>query len=102
MKGEQLMDISFSDEALQWFKDEMNIEEGDYIRFYVRYGGSSPLHESFSLGVNKEDPIDMGTKKEINGTIFFVEENDLWFFSGHDLFVNYNEKLEEPLYEYKN
>lgn len=95
------MNISFSDDALQWFKEEMQIEEGDFIRFYVRYGGSSPLHDSFSLGVNKEEPIDVGAKTSIEGTTFFVEENDLWFFSGHDLFVNFNEKLEEPSYEYK-
>lgn len=95
------MNISFSDEALQWFKDEMHIEQGDFVRFYVRYGGSSPLHESFSLGVNKEEPIDIGAKTEVDGTTFFVEENDLWFFSDHDLFVNFNEKLEEPSYEYK-
>ncbi|MGD7024700.1 HesB/YadR/YfhF family protein [Rossellomorea vietnamensis] len=95
------MNISFSDEALKWFKEEMDIEEGDFVRFYVRYGGSSPLHESFSLGVNKEEPIDMGSKKEVDGTTFFVEENDLWFFLEHDLYVNFNEKLHEPSYEYK-
>jgi uncharacterized protein YneR len=95
------MNISITDEALKWFKDEMNIEEGDFIRFYVRYGGSSPLHDSFSLGVNKEDPIDIGTKTEVDGTTFFVEENDIWFFSDHDLHVNYNEKLDELAYEYK-
>ncbi|MGD6804287.1 HesB/YadR/YfhF family protein [Rossellomorea aquimaris] len=95
------MNISFSDEALKWFKEEMDIEEGDFVRFYVRYGGSSPLHESFSLGVNKEEPIDMGSKKEVDGTTFFVEENDLWFFLEHDLYVNFNKKLHEPSYEYK-
>ncbi|MGD6969212.1 hypothetical protein FZC78_06645 [Rossellomorea vietnamensis] len=95
------MNISFSDEALKWFKEEMNIEDGDFVRFYVRYGGSSPLHESFSLGVNKEEPIDIGSKKEVDGTTFFVEENDLWFFMEHDLYVNFNEKLHEPSYEYK-
>ncbi|TYR72762.1 hypothetical protein FZC79_21740 [Rossellomorea vietnamensis] len=95
------MNISFSDEALKWFKEEMDIEEGDFVRFYVRYGGSSPLHESFSLGVNKEEPIDMGSKEEVDGTTFFVEENDLWFFLEHDLYVNFNEKLHEPSYEYK-
>ncbi|MGF2615974.1 hypothetical protein FZC84_11510 [Rossellomorea vietnamensis] len=95
------MNISFSDKALNWFKEEMDIEEGDFIRFYVRYGGSSPLHESFSLGVNKEEPIDMGTKKEVDGTTFFIEENDQWFFMEHDLHVNFNDELHEPSYEYK-
>ncbi len=28
------MKIIISDEALAWFKEEMEVESGDYIRFY--------------------------------------------------------------------
>lgn len=42
------MNIALTDEALQWFKQEMEVEPGDTIRFYARYGGSSPFHEGFS------------------------------------------------------
>jgi uncharacterized protein YneR len=95
------MKIHLSDRAKQWFKDEMDVEKGDYIKFYVRYGGSSPLHDSFSLGVTKEEPITVGEKVEVDGITYFVEEKDLWFFDGHDLHVEFDETLDEPKYEYK-
>ena len=95
------MEIHISKEALNWFKDEMLVEEGQYVRFYVRYGGSSPLHDSFSLGVTKEEPVDVGELTERENRKFFVEERDLWFFDGHDLYVEFDLKLEEPSYEYK-
>ncbi|MEW4325659.1 HesB/YadR/YfhF family protein [Rossellomorea marisflavi] len=95
------MKIHLSDEALAWFKDEMLVDEGEYVRFYVRYGGSSPLHDSFSLGVSKEEPIEaVETLKKADRT-FFIEERDLWFFDGHDLFVEFDSKRQEPVYEYK-
>ncbi|MDT9024250.1 MULTISPECIES: HesB/YadR/YfhF family protein [Rossellomorea] len=95
------MKIHISKEALTWFKNEMLVEEGDQVRFYVRYGGSSPLHDSFSLGVNKDEPVDLGERIEIENREFFIEERDLWFFDGHDLYVEFDDKLQEPSYEYK-
>ncbi len=32
---------------------------------------------------------------------FFVEEEDVWFFDGHDLYVDYDEKEDELLFDYK-
>jgi uncharacterized protein YneR len=93
--------IHISKDALNWFKNEMLVEEGDHVRFYVRYGGSSPLHDSFSLGVNKDEPMEAGSIVEFDNRSFFVEEGDLWYFDGHDLYVEYDQELEEPLYEYK-
>jgi uncharacterized protein YneR len=95
------MKIHISIDAFNWFKNEMQVEEGDHVRFYVRYGGSSPLHDSFSLGVNKDEPMEAGSIVELDNRSFFVEEGDLWYFDGHDLYVEYDNKLEEPLYEYK-
>ncbi|MCA1053840.1 HesB/YadR/YfhF family protein [Rossellomorea aquimaris] len=95
------MNIHISEDAIEWFKNEMLADEGEFIRFYVRYGGSSPLHDSFSLGVSKEEPIEAGSMINIDNRTFFIEERDLWYFDGHDLHVGYNKELEEPLYEYK-
>ena len=50
------MNIILSAEALNWFKEEMEVIPGDSIRFFARYGGASTLHEGFSLGVTKEAP----------------------------------------------
>lgn len=95
------MQIHLTDKAAEWFHNEMFLEKGDYVRFYVRYGGSSPIQHGFSLGVNKETPIDVGVLHERNGIKYFIETRDTWYFDGHDLYVDYNEKLDEPSYEYK-
>ncbi|MEI5909238.1 HesB/YadR/YfhF family protein [Bacillus spongiae] len=95
------MNIYVSERAQKWFTDEMDVQPGDYIRFYVRYGGSSPLHEAFSLGIAKEEPIDASVETIINEVIYYIESKDEWFFDGHHLFVQYNEALDEPEYEYK-
>ncbi|KMY53860.1 hypothetical protein AC623_07650 [Bacillus sp. FJAT-27231] len=94
------MNIQVGEKARAWFKNEMDVNQGDYVRFFVRYGGSSPLHEGFSLGVSKDEPMEIGVKSELDGAVYFIEQKDLWYFDGHDLRVNYNEKLDEPEYEY--
>ncbi|CAM4011308.1 HesB/YadR/YfhF family protein [Lederbergia lenta] len=95
------MNITLTDKALEWFKDEMLLKKGDFVRFYVRYGGSSPIQEGFSLGVNKEEPMEVGVSHEQDGVIYFVEERDTWYFDKYDLFVDYDEKTDGPSYEYK-
>ena len=82
------MEIYISDEATKWFKEEMFLENGDHIRFFVKYGGSSPVQEGFSLGMSKEEPSDIAAlKKEQNGILFYIEEKDLWYFDNHNLHV---------------
>lgn len=79
----------------------MEVGPGDSIRFFARYGGTSPLHESFSLGVTKEDPDDAAIKVEYDGTLYYIEQRDKWFFMDHDLHVFVDPKLDELAYSYK-
>lgn len=95
------MNINISNEAYNWFKREMEIDTGDTIRFYVRYGGSSPFHEGFSLGMNREEPHQVGAKEERDGILFYIEKDDEWFFNEHNLHVLVDEALDELSYEYR-
>ncbi|MBK3495252.1 HesB/YadR/YfhF family protein [Viridibacillus sp. YIM B01967] len=95
------MKIVVSEEALKWFEEEMELDTGDQIRFYARYGGSSPLHEGFSLGMNREQSMNPAVTLEKNNSLFYIEEDDMWFFDNHDLHVLVNETLDEIKYEYK-
>ncbi|WP_332645645.1 HesB/YadR/YfhF family protein [Lysinibacillus sp. 54212] len=95
------MNIIVTNEALHWFKDEMEVKQGDHIRFYARYGGSSPFHEGFSIGMNREMPHEMGVEAVIEGIHFYIEKADEWFFNEHDLYVTVNKRLDELTYEYK-
>ncbi|MFS0687825.1 HesB/YadR/YfhF family protein [Sporosarcina sp. 179-K 8C2 HS] len=95
------MKIVLSDDALNWFIEEMEAETGDYIKFFARYGGSSPLHDGFSLGIMKEKPDELAVETEINGVHFYIEDRDYWFFDEHDLHVDVNPKLNELVYTYE-
>lgn len=95
------MNIVLTDAAIKWFHEEMEVQQGDYIRFYARYGGSSPFHEGFSLGMTREQPHDIGVETSEDGIHFYIEAADEWFFNEHDLHVHVNEALGELAYDYK-
>ncbi|KOS63718.1 HesB/YadR/YfhF family protein [Lysinibacillus agricola] len=95
------MNIALTDEALQWFKNEMEVGSGDTIRFYARYGGSSPFHEGFSLGMTREEPIEIGVKTVIDDVTYYIDEKDIWFFNDHNLYVDVDATNDELKYEYK-
>ncbi|PFO10223.1 HesB/YadR/YfhF family protein [Bacillus sp. AFS076308] len=95
------MEIGLSTAAIQWFKDEVELKKGDKVRFYVKIYGSSPVQEGFSLAFTVDnEPIDIGVKTESEGLTFFIEGSDLWFFNGHDLFVDYNKQVDELEFSY--
>lgn len=95
------MKIVISNQALQWFLDEMNVQPGDSIRFYARYGGSNPFHEGFSLGMSKDEPMNPSVIAKHNDVTFFIEEDDVWFFNNHDLHVDFDQGTDELSYDYK-
>ena len=96
------MEIKISDQAIAWYKNEMGISEGGYLRFFARYGGSSPVQQGFSLGISMEEPeAEVSAKTEKDGVVFYILDKDLWYFDGHDLFVGFNESAGEPEYQYK-
>ncbi len=93
--------IFISPEAVEWFKHEMEAKAQDTIRFYARYGGSSPISDGFSLGMTKDIPFEPSVTVIIEEILFFIEERDEWYFDGHDLYVDVDQQLEELAYSYK-
>lgn len=97
------LNIQITKPALQWFKDEFNLKgEGEYIRFFARYGGCGSIQSGFSLGISQESPSIVGTQVEEDGTIFFIEEKDLWYFKNQNLKVKYSRKNEEIEFVYED
>lgn len=88
------MKITITDEAIKWFEEEMEAKKGDHIRFFARYGGNSTIHSGYSLGVTKENPIDIGESITINDVVYFINETDLWYFKDYNLSVILNDKKE--------
>ncbi|MEH6941747.1 HesB/YadR/YfhF family protein [Bacillus sp. JJ722] len=92
------MNIHISDEAAQWYERELDLSKGDNVRFFARYGGVSTVQSGFSLGIQIEEPMTIGSSIEKNNIQYYIEERDLWYFDGRDLYVNYNAKQDEPEY----
>lgn len=90
------MNLTISNQAASWYKDELHLKDGDFVRFYVRYGGFSSFQTGFSLGVANDKPVHAGIKSEAAGVTFFIEEDDLWYLDNHDISISINEKLGEP------
>ncbi len=96
------MEIRVSDQAIQWFKNEVEVNEGETVKFQAKYGGNSPIHEGFSLAFSLNEPLkDTITSKEKEGITFFIDGTDAWYFEGYDLIVNFDETLEEVTYDYE-
>ncbi|WP_163102191.1 HesB/YadR/YfhF family protein [Peribacillus alkalitolerans] len=96
------MNLTITDEAAKWYIDELGLKGNENsIRFYVRYGGYSPIQAGFSLGISDDAPISPIATTEIMGIQFFIEEKDAWYFEGHDLVVGFNTKMKEPEFSYR-
>ncbi|WP_223700031.1 HesB/YadR/YfhF family protein [Sutcliffiella deserti] len=95
------MKLTMSKQALEWYKSELDLKSGDNIRFHVRYGGHSTVQKGFSLGIEKESPDQPADTVQYEGITFFIEEKEEWYFDGHDLHITFDEKLNEPKFDYK-
>ncbi|KAB7671117.1 HesB/YadR/YfhF family protein [Bacillus sp. B1-b2] len=94
------MKIIISDKAAEWYKEEMLLQAGAYVRFFARYGGCSTVQQGFSLGISSEEPVNIGVSIEKNGIHYYIEEKDLWYFDDQDLYADFNEVANEPEYHY--
>lgn len=81
------MKINVTEEALQFFKDEMEVEAGQTVRLFAKYGGSTDLTHGFSVGVITEDIDNVAVETEADGIRFVVAEQDEWLFQGQDVNV---------------
>ena len=96
------MKIHITEDALKWFKEEVDLEPGDKINFFVQTYGSSKLHDNFTLGFNF-DPNDKNASAEttVEDISFYVNESDEWFFKGYDLYIEYDAQKDEIDYDFK-
>jgi uncharacterized protein YneR len=95
------MEIVLSDSALNWFKEEIGLKNGDKVRFYPQFYGNSPIQPGYSLAFSKDTtPNNIAVQTEKDGILFFVEDDDLWFFKDHNLHIDYNEKDDEVEFSY--
>lgn len=94
------MKLTITPQAQEWFKRELELAEGQGIKFYGKVYGKTQVHDGFSVGMAVDFPENPLIKEKVADQLFFVEEADEWFFKGYDLVVDYDTKLDEPKYEF--
>lgn len=83
------MKLTVTESAANWYKQELNLKSGDFIRFFVKlYGGNTSIHPNFSLGVAKEEPGNIAVSDVREGITFYFDEQDEWFLEDHELIVD--------------
>ncbi|MDC3416948.1 HesB/YadR/YfhF family protein [Aquibacillus salsiterrae] len=92
------MKMTITQPAAKWFVDELSLNEGDYVRFLVRYGGHGGIHKGFSLAISNDKPNDPAIHTEALGITFYVENSDIWYFDDKDFHIKYSRKYDEIEY----
>lgn len=95
------MKINITKAAQKWFQEELGLSEGSGIHFSGKVYGKTEVHEGFSVGMAVDKPgSDVMASTEINGVVYYVNNQDDWFFSGYDLEVDYDSERDEPVYHF--
>lgn len=95
------MKMVISPEAAAWFKRELSLEDGSYIRLFPRYSSGGGLHPGFSLGIATEPPGRPAVQTEQSGLVFYMEEQDLWYMEGYSLSIVYLDTEDDIEYKYE-
>ncbi|OKP73070.1 hypothetical protein A3842_22280 [Paenibacillus sp. P3E] len=95
------MKMEVSKDAAAWFKRELLLRDGAYIRLFPRYSSGGGLHPGFSLGIADEPPGRPAVQTDQAGIIFYMEEQDLWYMEGYSLAIVYSEAEDDIEYVYK-
>lgn len=85
------MELTITKEAADFYKKEMDLEEGMCLRLYVRVGGVGS--GGFSVGIERLDQRPDGWFAiEAGGLFFVVSEDDYWYLDG--MTIDYHLDLE--------
>lgn len=94
------MKLDISKEAAVWYKEELELEDKEELRFFVRYGGVGGKIPGFSLGVKKDQPQKIHTSQTVEDITFYIEDSDVWYFENSDLDIKFDHQHNEPVLKY--
>lgn len=94
------MGLHVSESAAEWYKKELGLKPGDYVRFFARYSAGGGLHPGFSLGIAVDSPQHPVLCTESGGIVFYMEERDEWYLKGYNIEVSYLPEHDDIVYEY--
>ena len=67
------MKLTITPKAQEWFKREIELSDGQGIKFYGKVYGKTQVHDGFSVGMSVDTPETPLIEENTNGMMFFVE-----------------------------
>ncbi len=93
------MGLTVTEDAAKWYKYEMDLAPGEYIRFFVKlYGGIPTAHSSYFLGISVGKDGEVGQSVRVNGLTFYFSQQDAWFLDEFHVLVTMGE--EDVIYNF--
>ncbi|MCL6631739.1 MAG: hypothetical protein K6T63_03825 [Alicyclobacillus herbarius] len=89
------MKLTVTPEAARWFRSELQLQDGDAVRIFVRYGGGSVIEPGFAFGIRVEEPKSVAVMVEQEGTRYFIRRGDADFLAERDVQIAYNPAQDE-------
>lgn len=94
------MNLEITEAAADWFIEEMGLEKGEKVQFFLKiYGGIPTDHPNYFLGLSTGDQGEMVVSTEVKGITFYFIEKDKWFLEQYDMKVDMGK--EEPVYHFE-
>ncbi|MGY0691665.1 HesB/YadR/YfhF family protein [Virgibacillus sp. FSP13] len=93
------MKLHVTEDVAEWYKEELDIEDTNQLRFYVRYGAGGRI-PGFSLGIRVDSSNEIHITCKAGGLTFFIETKDAWYFDDNNLYVRLNQDRDEPEFVY--
>lgn len=94
------MEITISSKAQKWYQDNLELVPGDGIHFYGKVYGKTNVHEGFSLAFSKAKPQQPYYQVQYDGISYFYNDEDVWFFEGLNLAIEYDAQTDSPIYTF--
>ena len=89
------MKLTVEQAAARWYKEQMELSDGDSVRIFIRLGGCGSVHPGLSLGIAKDEPRKPGLIQQTEGITFYMEEDNVWYVDNKELRISFDDRYEE-------
>lgn len=89
------MILDVSPQAALWYKKELHLEDGAYIKFFGKVYGT---RDGFSYTMHVMEPSNALEVITVEGLNFYIEKTDAWFFENIKLRVDLDDHFKEPTF----
>ncbi|WP_085992651.1 HesB/YadR/YfhF family protein [Oceanobacillus senegalensis] len=94
------MKLQVNEEAAKWFIEEMGLEKGDMVQFFLKiYGGIPTVHPNYFLGISYGENGKIAIQQEVQGITFYFNEKDAWFLDEYNMKVQLGKGEPEYFFE---